>query len=204
MPKVLVVGDVMTDVVVRPEGPIAVGADTRAAIRVLPGGAGANQACWLAREGVQTRFVARVGAADRAAREDALRRVRGRRAAWRRRDCCRPEHSSRCCRRRRAELSDRPRRQFEPLRADLPDALLDGVDLLHVSGYALFEAGPREAVLKSSRRRRGGKSPSPSIRPPIPFSPEVGPDTVHRMDARRAVPLSERGRGGHADRRQRA
>jgi sugar/nucleoside kinase (ribokinase family) len=32
-------------------------------------------------------------------------------------------------------------------RADLPFSLLGGADLVHVSGYALFEAGTREAVL---------------------------------------------------------
>ena len=66
MPTVLVIGDVMTDLIVRPEGPVALGSDRRAEIRILPGGAGANQACWLAHEGVSVRFVARVGAGDRA------------------------------------------------------------------------------------------------------------------------------------------
>ena len=42
-------------------------------------------------------------------------------------------------------------------RADLPDALLDGVDLVHISGYSLFEPGPRAAVLDmlADVRRRG-------------------------------------------------
>src|SRR4051794_9905766 len=66
MPTVLVIGDVMTDIIVRPEGLVALGADRRAEIRTLPGGAGANQACWLAHEGIATRFAARVGAGDRA------------------------------------------------------------------------------------------------------------------------------------------
>ena len=52
MSTVLVVGDVMTDILVKPEGPIALGADRRATIRLLPGGAGANQAWWQAQEGV--------------------------------------------------------------------------------------------------------------------------------------------------------
>src|SRR5436190_11480497 len=71
MPTVLVIGDVMTDIIVRPEGPVAVGADMRAAIRMLPGGAGANQACWLAFEAASVRFAARVGDADHA-RQKAL------------------------------------------------------------------------------------------------------------------------------------
>ncbi len=41
-------------------------------------------------------------------------------------------------------------------RADIPADALDGVDLLHVNGYALFERGGREAMLgliEDSRRR---------------------------------------------------
>ena len=63
-PRILVIGDVMTDVVVRPEGPLARGSDRRAAITVQLGGSAANQAAWLASFGVKVDFVARVGAAD--------------------------------------------------------------------------------------------------------------------------------------------
>ena len=54
----------MTDVIVRPEGPLARGSDRRASITVQPGGSAANQAAWLASFGVNVDFVARVGAAD--------------------------------------------------------------------------------------------------------------------------------------------
>ena len=63
-PRVLVVGDVMEDVIVRPEGPLARGSDRRAAISVKPGGSAANQAAWLARFGVAVDLVARVGKGD--------------------------------------------------------------------------------------------------------------------------------------------
>ena len=62
--RVLVIGDVMTDVIVRPEGPLARGSDRRAAITVQPGGSAANQAAWLASFRVKVDFVARVGAGD--------------------------------------------------------------------------------------------------------------------------------------------
>jgi sugar/nucleoside kinase (ribokinase family) len=45
--RALVIGDVMADVSVRPEGPIARGSDRRASITVQPGGSAANQAAWL-------------------------------------------------------------------------------------------------------------------------------------------------------------
>lgn len=47
----LVVGDVVTDVVARHRGPLAAGTDTASSIRALPGGAGANVACWAAHAG---------------------------------------------------------------------------------------------------------------------------------------------------------
>lgn len=50
----LVVGDVVTDIVARHRGPLAPGTDTAAAVRRLPGGAGANVACWAAHEGAGT------------------------------------------------------------------------------------------------------------------------------------------------------
>src|ERR1700755_3109832 len=62
--RVLVIGDVMTDISVRPEGPIARGSDRRATITVQPGGSAANQAAWLAHSGASVGFVARIGAAD--------------------------------------------------------------------------------------------------------------------------------------------
>lgn len=60
-PHVVVVGDVMTDVVARVEGPLALGSDTAAHVQTVQGGAGANVAAWLVALGVQTAFVGCVG-----------------------------------------------------------------------------------------------------------------------------------------------
>ncbi|MHB1614994.1 MAG: carbohydrate kinase family protein [Actinomycetes bacterium] len=62
---VVVVGDVMTDILVRvdvtlPAG-LAIGSDTRARISTSGGGSGANTACWLASAGRDVTFVGRVG-----------------------------------------------------------------------------------------------------------------------------------------------
>ena len=62
--RVLVVGDVMTDVICAPDGPIEIGSDRRATIRSRPGGSGANQAVWLAAFGVAARLASRIGSAD--------------------------------------------------------------------------------------------------------------------------------------------
>ncbi|SEN96276.1 Sugar or nucleoside kinase, ribokinase family [Actinacidiphila rubida] len=61
-PGLLVVGDVVTDVVARHAEPLAPHTDTAARIAVLPGGAGANVACWAARCGARVRLLARAGA----------------------------------------------------------------------------------------------------------------------------------------------
>jgi sugar/nucleoside kinase (ribokinase family) len=69
---VLVVGDVATDVVVLAGGPRAPGSDTPSRIEEHDGGQGANQALWLAAEGVRVGLAARVGRADRPRRARAL------------------------------------------------------------------------------------------------------------------------------------
>ncbi len=153
----LVVGDVMVDIIVRPEGPLASGADRRASIRPCPGGSGANQAAWLAACGVKARFAGRVGCADHALQGRLLEAAgvepllgadetlpTGALVALIALDG------------ERSFLTDRGA-NARLCRADLPITLLDGVDLLHVSGYALFSPGPRAAVreLMDAAGRRG-------------------------------------------------
>ena len=72
--EILVVGDVMTDIIVRPHAALARGSDTAATIRDRPGGSGANQAAWIAALGGSVAFFGRAGAADCAAQAAALRR----------------------------------------------------------------------------------------------------------------------------------
>ncbi len=65
MPKALVVGDVIEDILVMPHSAIRADTDTQSTIRVSFGGSGANFACWLASEKVPVELVARIGEADR-------------------------------------------------------------------------------------------------------------------------------------------
>ncbi|MEV0096144.1 PfkB family carbohydrate kinase [Streptomyces sp. NPDC050738] len=70
----LVIGDVVTDIVARHRTPLATGTDTAAEIRTLPGGAGANVACWAAASGVSdVRLLARVGTGSASWHEQRLR-----------------------------------------------------------------------------------------------------------------------------------
>jgi sugar/nucleoside kinase (ribokinase family) len=151
---VLVIGDVITDIIAIPEGPILRGSDRRASIRTRPGGSGANQAVWLAALGVDVRFVARVGAADHARHTDHLRAhgVRPLLVA----DPVAPSGvliSIVDADGERSFLTDRGA-NLNLCAADLPDTLLDGVGKLLVSGYALFAETPRAAVLALMRAAR--------------------------------------------------
>lgn len=69
--SVVVVGDALLDVLVAPTEPMRLGADVPAAVRVSPGGQGANLAIRLARRGVAVELVCALGddAAGRLLRE---------------------------------------------------------------------------------------------------------------------------------------
>lgn len=58
---VVVVGDIMVDVLAAMSGPMARGSDTPSSVTTAGGGSAANVACWLARQGVPTAYVGRVG-----------------------------------------------------------------------------------------------------------------------------------------------
>ena len=153
----LVVGDVITDVVARHRGPLAPGTDTAASIRTVPGGAGANVACWAAYRGTaEVRLLGRVGA-DAAAwheRELAARGVRPLLVA----DGRAPTGTVIClvdgdAAAERTFLTDSGASlRLEP--ADWSDALLDGVARLHLSGYLLFAEPSREFVAVASKAAR--------------------------------------------------
>ncbi len=153
-PRVLVVGDVIDDLVVRPHGPIRPATDTPATITPSPGGSGANAAVWLARAGVRVRFVGRVGAADLARHAGLLRAAKVEPVLVP--DARRPtgrivvllDTGG-----ERTMLTDRGA-NLGLRAADLPDRLLDDVDVVHISGYSLFDAAVRDAVLGLGWRAR--------------------------------------------------
>ena len=155
----LVVGDVVTDVVARHRGPLATGTDTAAMIRTLPGGAGANVACWAAASGcADVRLLGRVGA-DAAAwhgRELVASGVRpllvtDPQAATGTVVCLVDAGAAA----ERTFLTDSGASlRLEP--ADWSDALLDGVAGLHLSGYLLFTESSHalaETALDAARAR---------------------------------------------------
>lgn len=144
--RILVVGDVMTDVIVVPEGPIVKGSDRRATVRSHPGGSGANQAVWLGAMAADVVFAARVGQADLAMYAGYFRGLNvvpvlaG--------DAELPsgvlvtivDGDG-----ERSFLTDRGANLNLGV-ADLPASLLDDVSMVMVSGYSFFAPGPRAAV----------------------------------------------------------
>jgi sugar/nucleoside kinase (ribokinase family) len=146
MTDVVVVGDVATDVVVVLSGAPAPGSDRPAAIRSGGGGAGANVAVHLARQGVPTLLVGCVGndAAGEALRIELT--GAGVRTALRSTphagtativSLVEPDGQRSMLADRGANLALRP--------ADLP--ALPARGHLHLSGYTLFDDGPRAAGL---------------------------------------------------------
>lgn len=156
-PRLLVCGDVMNDLLVKPLEPIGQDADTRASIRSRAGGSAANQAAWLAYAGAGVTFVGRVGAADIATHEAELAA-----AGVQTRLASDPEVAT------GASVvlvdADGGRTMFVDRGAnlrlgqqDVAAELMAGVDGLHVTGYSFFEPGVRatiRGVLAQAHRRR--------------------------------------------------
>ncbi len=172
--RILLVGDVMTDIVVRPVGPLARGSDRRATIRIEPGGSAANQAAWLAAFGVAVDFVARVGAADVAAESARLREagVTPHLAADRDLSTGRlvalidPSGE-------RSFFTDRGANE-RLSSADIPEAVVAGVAHIHLSGYSFVAPSPRAAVLDVMRR--AGGTPVSVDPASAEFLREIGPE----------------------------
>lgn len=171
---VLIVGDVMEDIIVKPAGPMVRGSDVRASIRSCPGGAGANQAMWLASRGVKVRFVGRVAAEDR--ERIALNFIRQGVEPVLTGDPDLPTG------RLVSLVEDGGERSFFTDRganlaltpADLPDTILDGIGLVHLSGYTFFETGTRTVALELIRQAKAAKIPFSIDPASVGFLKEVG------------------------------
>ncbi|MEN8653414.1 PfkB family carbohydrate kinase [Streptomyces sp. 21So2-11] len=153
----LVVGDVVTDVVARHRGPLAPATDTAAEIRTLPGGAGANAACWAAYSGLAyVRILARVGTDSAAWHQERLRRAGVRPHLVL--DAEAPTGTVISLVDATAErtfLSDNGAAlRLSP--ADWSPSLLDGITHLHLSGYLFFSDTSRATArlaLRAARER---------------------------------------------------
>jgi sugar/nucleoside kinase (ribokinase family) len=155
--RVLVVGDIVTDVVAIVDGPIAHASDTGASIAMTGGGAGANTAAWLAAAGAEVSLCGVVG-------DDLAGAARIAELMSAGVDCSVRVATSTTTgtivviaeRVERTMLADRGANLM--LSPDDIDAALDvGAPVhLHLSGYALLDAESRPAAehaLRSARER---------------------------------------------------
>ncbi|HEX6151292.1 sugar kinase [Nocardioides sp.] len=165
MTRILVVGDVVDDIVVRPLGSVNTASDTDAEIRRTAGGSAANVAAWLGHLGADARFVGRAGV-EGAARHRAALSAYGVDA----RVTADPDTETATIvlnldpAGERTMFVDRAANaRLSP--GDLPPSVLEGVGWLHLTGYSFFDDAVRPAVLDLQQRARGagcGVSVDPS------------------------------------------
>jgi sugar/nucleoside kinase (ribokinase family) len=145
--RILVCGDVINDVLVKPLDGVTPGSDTLATIRARPGGAAANQAAWMAHLGVTVTFAGRVGARDAGYHRHELTRV-GVRACL----AVDPEADTGSIvimvapDGERTMFTDRGA-NHNLKKEDLPPSLLEDADVLHLTGYTFCEPPLLEVAL---------------------------------------------------------
>ena len=134
---IVVIGDVINDIIVRPRGPVAIGTDTPSGIEPVAGGSGANQAAWLGALHARVRFVGRAGAQDAAYHRQSLESLGVEALITSDEERCTgtvvvtvaPDGE-------RSMYTDRGANAALGL-GELPAGLLEGATLLHLSGYQL-------------------------------------------------------------------
>lgn len=175
--RILVVGDVVDDILVRPHGATAFASDTDAEIVQQPGGSAANVAAWLGAAGADVAFVGRAGRTGAARHTAALQAhgVDARVAA----DPALPtaaivllvdpagERTMYVDRAANAGLRG----------TDVPADLWDGLGWLHLSGYSFFDPSVREVVLGLIRRAAAAHVPVSVDPSSAGFLDQVGPRT---------------------------
>jgi sugar/nucleoside kinase (ribokinase family) len=175
-PRVVVVGDLLYDLLARVEGSVALGIDSFTKIHAAPGGSGANAAAWLARMGVETHFVGRVGG-DALGEALAGELKRSGVTPHLARDPALPTGKVFVLvdgAGERTMITDRGAGEaLGP--QDLPETLFRGGHL-HLSGYAFSGGSRRETALRALRlAREAGMSASvdPSS---VPMLEAIGPE----------------------------
>lgn len=152
--SICTIGDLVLDVVVLPDGPLAPDADTPATIRFTAGGQAANVAAWASALGATSRLICKRGddvPSELAATELARYGV----------EICGPVAagrggvvvSLRDAHGQRTMASDRG---VAPLleRSEIDPSWVQSCDVLHVSGYCLLREPMAEAAVEAARHAR--------------------------------------------------
>ena len=151
---VLLAGDIMRDVIVRPGGPLREGSDRCASISLQNGGSAANQSVWMAQAGLSPRLIARVGETDLEDMQAGFSR-RGVRPLFVG-DSSRPTGMLVSLIGKDGErsfYSDRGANENLSI-SDVPDTALDDCRLLVLSGYSFFLDGPRKMARELMARAK--------------------------------------------------
>ena len=175
---ILIVGDLVDDIGVRPLGTINPASDTVSEIRMTAGGSAANVAAWLGRLGAPVRFVGRCGADAVARHTGALEaygvdaRITG--------DPDLPTATIVLTLDAAADRTMYVDRAANTTLTDehVPSDVWDDVTWLHLTGYSFFDDGVRPVVgrlVAEARRRGAGVSIDPSS---LGFLEAAGRDVV--------------------------
>lgn len=156
--RLLVVGDVAWDILVRPERELVWGSDVFGRVELMPGGAAANVAVWARRLGAEVVLAGKVG--DDTLGELMLRHLRAEGVMTEI-----PGVPGKPTMRIGIVIDPRGEHGFvtdhsHPLafsRSDLPERLLDQVDCVFFNGYGVFTSRTTEFIrpLLAEARRRG-------------------------------------------------
>jgi sugar/nucleoside kinase (ribokinase family) len=149
--SICTIGDLLLDVVVLPQTPLATDGDTPATIRLLVGGQAANVAAWASSLGARSRLICK--RATDPPTELAAAQLAGFGV-----EICGPVEpgrggvvvSVRAPDGHRTMASDRGvASQLDP--SELDPSWVRGCDVLHVSGYCLFHEPMAEAAIEAAR-----------------------------------------------------
>jgi sugar/nucleoside kinase (ribokinase family) len=159
---VVILGDVVTDIIVTLQEPLAFASDTRTSIHFRAGGSGANQAVWLATQtGLTVNFIGRVGSdyygqyhAQELARSGVIPHlsIDSQQATGTIVVLVEPSNGE------RTMLTDRGA-NLTIKSENLPLTLFQAPSLFHLSGYTLFEPATRPVALTALEVARSRKMP---------------------------------------------
>ncbi|HWQ11596.1 MAG TPA: sugar kinase [Roseiflexaceae bacterium] len=149
---IVAVGDLVWDVLVKPDGILLPGGDTTGQIRLAPGGSAANVAAWVARCGMPAGFVGAVGRdvfgdliVDNLAAEGVQMHIH--------RTTARDTGVILVLIDRAGQRSmvTNQGADFQLLPEDLPEDALRATRHVHITGWSLFTDPPRAAAIRAAQ-----------------------------------------------------
>jgi ribokinase len=149
---IIAVGDLVWDVLVKPDGILLPGGDTTGAIQLAPGGSAANVAAWIARAGGSAGFVGAVGRdvfGDLIAESLAAEGV----ALHLHRTAARDTGVILAMIDRAGQRSmvTNQGADFQLLPEDLPEPALRAARHVHITAWSLFTDPPRAAAIRAAQ-----------------------------------------------------